>query len=61
MIHQVQDDKSQDVCEMLNQYGVKAMKDAMAVLINEVKQRKDKELPPTNPELFTDSRLKVSL
>lgn len=35
MTHRVQDNQFQDVCEMLNQHGFEAMKDAMTVLINE--------------------------
>ena len=35
MTHQVQDNQFCDVCELLNQHGFEAMKDAMTVLINE--------------------------
>jgi len=35
MTHQVQDNQFHDVCELLNQHGFEAMKDAMATLINE--------------------------
>lgn len=56
MTHQVQDNQFHDVCELLNQHGFEAMKEAMTVLINEAMRIERQNYLGAAPFERSDSR-----